>query len=63
MLLRLTLILSRKVKIWGEVYTPVLYPAFSRMYAVFKVTDPFPFVPVMWIDLNDLWGLSSLWRS
>ena len=44
-------------------YSPVLYPAFSRIYAVLTATDPFPFVPVICIDLKDFCGLSSLSAS
>jgi len=33
---------------------PTLYPAYYSTDAIFIVVDPFPLVPVMWTDLNDL---------
>ena len=41
---------------WGDVYNPTLYPASYRIFAVLRETDPFPFVPVIWIDLKSLYG-------
>jgi hypothetical protein len=45
---------------WGDVNSPVLYPESSRAFAIFMLTDPFPFVPPTWIYLL---GISSGWSK
>lgn len=47
-----TYILSLKVEICGDVNKPTLNPNYYRAVAVFKETDPFPFVPATWIILK-----------
>lgn len=44
---------------WGEVYSPTRNPAFSNEDAILIATEPFPFVPAIWIDRNALWGWLS----
>ena len=44
---------SLKLLMWGLVNMPVLYPSFCKHWDVLSDTDPFPFVPAMWIILEE----------
>ena len=46
-------------RIWGEVYKPVLYPALCKIDANMEHTEPFPFVPAIWMHGYKVSGLSK----
>ncbi len=43
--------------------SPTLYPDALRIDAAIAEVEPFPFVPVTWMDLNIFWGDPSNSKS
>lgn len=55
---------------WGDINNPTFRPDLLKARAHFRLTDPLPLVPVMWIEGKEFWQLSNFearsciaWRS
>ena len=54
---------SRKLWRWGEIYSPVRYPAARRMDSSMAQVLPLPLLPATWTNFSPFWGSPSLESS